>query len=61
MSTIPEIHVGLNKSVGVGEGKKTKGKRIYCRFCGGKLKRDGFGAYCETRNCQGAINGGRAG
>ena len=36
--------------------------RIYCRFCGAKLKRDACGPYCETRNCQGsAVRGGNQG
>ncbi len=26
--------------------------RIYCRFCGAKLKRDPYGKKCPTYNCQ---------
>jgi len=26
--------------------------RMYCRFCGARLKRDTVGKYCPTRNCQ---------
>ena len=32
--------------------KIVKMKRIYCRFCGAKLKRDEVGMYCPTKNCQ---------
>lgn len=27
-------------------------ERIYCRFCGAKLKKDHIGKYCPTYNCQ---------
>jgi len=26
--------------------------RIYCKYCGVKLKRDADGAYCGSSNCQ---------
>jgi len=32
-------------------------KRIYCCYCGGKLRYDTYGAYCLTRNCQGSLTG----
>jgi hypothetical protein len=31
-------------------------KRIYCKYCGGKLRYDKYGPYCLTENCQGNIN-----
>lgn len=27
-------------------------RRIYCKFCGAKLKKDRDGLYCPTKNCQ---------
>lgn len=27
-------------------------RRIYCRFCGAKLRSDAVGLYCPTDNCQ---------
>lgn len=38
------------------DGKKT-GQRIYCVFCGAKLKRDNCGRYCPTKNCQWSLTG----
>jgi hypothetical protein len=32
------------------ERKNTQ--RYRCKFCGAKLKRDPFGLYCPTKNCQ---------
>lgn len=26
-------------------------RRIYCKFCGAKLKKDLIGLYCPTNNC----------
>ena len=31
--------------------------RIYCKYCGGRLKRDKHGVYCQTPNCSGSIVG----
>ena len=28
-----------------------KEKRIYCKYCGAKLKKDPCGRYCPTHNC----------
>ena len=27
-------------------------KRIYCKYCGAKLRKDHVGQYCPTKNCQ---------
>jgi hypothetical protein len=27
-------------------------KRIYCKYCGARLKKDYIGRYCPTENCQ---------
>lgn len=27
-------------------------KRLYCKYCGARLKRDPVGQYCPTENCQ---------
>lgn len=33
--------------------KNNKGeRRIYCKYCGAKLKRDYVGPLCPTHNCQ---------
>ncbi len=32
-------------------------RRIYCRYCGAKLKRDTVGMYCPTKNCQWSYTG----
>lgn len=31
--------------------KRKPERRIYCRFCGAKLKRDAIGWKCPTVNC----------
>jgi hypothetical protein len=27
-------------------------RRLFCKFCGAKLRRDPHGQYCPTHNCQ---------
>ena len=34
-----------------------KERRIRCKFCGARLKRDMIGPYCPTANCQWSLTG----
>ncbi len=36
---------------------KDKMERIYCRYCGARLKKDHVGKYCPTKNCQWSYTG----